>query len=100
MARPPNVECQGRSWMRKGMWPAAALIALVTGTVASFTEPQVRAADNNTVKMVDGSGDATTTWKFEPSTITITAGSSVVWHNDGQQAHTATGDGFDTEFVS
>jgi plastocyanin len=81
------------------MWSAAALIVLFIGTFAVLTGPSVRAADT-TVKMVDGSGDPNTTWKFEPATITISAGSSVVWHNDGQQAHTATGDGFDTGYVS
>ena len=85
--------------MRKGMWSAAAFIVLLTGTFAALTGPSVLAADT-TVKMVDGSGDPNTTWKFEPATITISAGSSVVWHNDGQQAHTATGNGFDTGYVN
>jgi plastocyanin len=84
--------------MRKGMWSVAALVGLLLAAfpVAPGT---VRAADT-TVKMVDGSGDPTTTWKFEPATITIAAGSSVIWHNDGEQAHTATGDNFDTDYVN
>ena len=57
-------------------------------------EETVQAADK--VTMVEGPGDVTKTWKFEPASITIAAGSSVVWHNNGEQAHTATGNGFDT----
>ena len=36
---------------------------------------------------------------FAPGTLTIQAGDSVTWTNDDSTAHTATGDGFDTESI-
>ncbi len=80
--------------MRRKMWSVAALVVLTSGAALAIGIPGVRAAD--TVNMVEGPGDVTKTWKFEPASITIAAGSSVVWHNSGEQAHTATGNGFDT----
>jgi plastocyanin len=80
--------------MRRKMWSVAALVVLTSGAALAIGIPGVRAAD--TVNMVEGPGDVTKTWKFEPASITIAAGSSVVWHNSGEQAHTATGKGFDT----
>ncbi len=81
--------------MRKGMWSAAALIMVLSGAAAVVGTPGVRAADT-TVNMVEAPGDVTKTWGFDPATVTIPAGSSVVWHNNGEQVHTATGSGFDT----
>lgn len=58
-------------------------------------------ADGARITMVDGPGDAATVWKFEPPEITVPADSSVTWHDNGQQAHTATADdgSFDTGYV-
>jgi hypothetical protein len=52
--------------------------------------------------MVDGSGDPTTTWKFDPADITVPAGSTVTWKNTGQQPHTITADdgSFTSDYVS
>src|SRR5215210_707490 len=80
--------------MRKGMWSAAALVVLSSGAALTIGVSGVQAADK--VNMVEAPGDVTKTWKFEPASITIAAGSSVVWHNAGENAHTATGDSFDT----
>jgi len=83
--------------MRKGMWPVAALVLLLSfgGALA------VRAA-GTTVSIVDGSGDPTTTWKFDPANITVAAGSTVTWKNTGQQPHTITADdgSFSSDYVS
>ena len=76
--------------MRKGMWSAAALVVLSSGVAGVLGMPGLRA--DTTVNMVEGPGDVTKAWKFEPATITIPAGSSVVWHNNGEQVHTATGE--------
>src|SRR5688572_19028841 len=84
----------GRSSMRRKLWSVAALVILSSGAALAIGIPGVQAADR--VNMVEGPGDVTKTWKFEPASITIAAGSSVVWHNSGEQVHTATGDGFDT----
>jgi plastocyanin len=80
--------------MRRKLWSVAALVILSSGAALAIGIPGVQAADK--VNMVEGPGDVTKTWKFEPASITIAAGSSVVWHNTGEQVHTATGDGFDT----
>jgi plastocyanin len=80
--------------MRRKVWSVAALVVLSSGAALAIGIPRVQAADP--VNMVEGPGDVTKTWKFEPASITITAGSSVVWHNSGEQTHTATGDSFDT----
>lgn len=87
--------------MRKGLWSVAALIALLSGTGAILGGGAVNAADT-TVNMVDGSGDPTKTWKFEPAEITVAAGSKVVWKNIGDQPHTATADdgSFDSGYLS
>jgi plastocyanin len=79
--------------MHKRMYPVAALVLLLSlgGAMA------VRAA-GTTVSMVDGSGDPTTTWKFDPADITVAAGSVVTWQNKGQQPHTVTAD--DGSFTS
>jgi LPXTG-motif cell wall-anchored protein len=35
-------------------------------------------------------------FRFQPQTVTITAGESVTWTNNGQSPHTATGSGFNS----
>ena len=83
--------------MQKRMYPVAALVVLVSlgGAIAA------RAA-GTTVSMVDGSGDPTTTWKFDPADITVAAGSVVTWQNKGQQPHTVTADdnSFTSDYIS
>jgi plastocyanin len=85
--------------MRKALWSAAALVAL-SGFAILMVGP-AQAADTS-VNMVDGPGDPTKVWKFEPAEITIPAGTKVTWKNTGDQAHTATADdgSFDSGNIS
>lgn len=77
--------------MRKALWTTAALVALLSGTGVLLGGSAVKAADT-TVNMVDGPGDPTKVWKFEPAEITVPAGTKVIWRNTGDQPHTATAD--------
>jgi len=71
--------------MRKGMWSAAALIGLLAGAGMLLGVPaEVSAADGRVV-MNDQ-------LKFDPSEITVAAGTKVVWHNDGYVQHDVTAD--------
>jgi plastocyanin len=83
--------------MQKRMRSVAALVLLFSlgGAPAAL-------AAGPTVSMVDGSGDPTTTWKFDPAAITIAAGSTVTWHNSGQQSHTVSADdgSFKSDYIS
>lgn len=56
------------------------------------------AGDNNTVMITDGPLPHLAT--YDPATMTISAGDSVVWHNEDDATHTATGEGFDTGDVA
>ena len=72
--------------MRRTGWrAAAALSGLVAVGVASGT---ALAAD--TPVSIAG-------FAFAPVTVTVDVGDTVTWTNDDSTAHTATGDGFDTE---
>lgn len=88
--------------MRKGIWlgiAAFAILLSVAGVVPGGSD--ARAAGTK-VAMVEGPGDPTTAWKFEPADITVAAGSTVAWHNSGEQPHTVTADdgSFDSDNVS
>jgi plastocyanin len=50
------------------------------------------------VRAVEGAGDPRDAWTFEPVAITVGAGGEIVFTNDGEEVHTATGDdgSFDT----
>jgi plastocyanin len=75
----------GESWMRKGMWSAATVVGLLAGAGMMLGFPaEVRAADGRVV-MNDQ-------LKFDPSEITVAAGTKVVWHNDGYVQHDVTAD--------
>jgi plastocyanin len=56
----------------------------------------------HTVNMVEGAGDPNTAWKFDPATITVKTGDTVVFMNTGSETHTATADdnSFDTHAIS
>ncbi len=84
--------------MRKALWSAAAVA--LSGVAVLLVGP-AQAADT-TVNMVDGPGDATKVWKFEPAEITVPAGTNVTWKNTGDQPHTATADdgSFDSGNIS
>jgi plastocyanin len=86
--------------MRKGIWSAATAVVLLSiATIAGY--PRALAAPT-TVSMVDGEGDPTTQWKFEPADISVPAGTTVKWHNTGKQSHTVTADdgSFDSGYVA
>ena len=87
--------------MRRAMWSAAAVLVLLVGG-GSFAIGGIARAAGTTVNMVDGSGDPTTTWKFDPADITVAVGSTVKWHNNGQQPHTVTADdgSFKSSYIS
>lgn len=69
--------------MRKGLLVGAAL------TVAGLGIPGAGAAAPAQVKIVEPSGDAMS-WTYNPVDITVKAGSTVTWVNDGGQVHTVT----------
>src|SRR2546429_9292763 len=75
--------------MRKRIWSAAATVVLVSGAGVLLQATGGMAADNR-VAMVEGNQNDLSTYKSQPIDITVPAGSTVVWHNDGQQPHTAT----------
>jgi len=78
--------------MRKRMWSTAAtLVVLLSGGGVIFGGPRVLAADGSRVAMIDSDSDAMK-WRFEPAEVTVPVGSTVVWHNGGNQAHTVTAD--------
>lgn len=84
--------------MRKGMWSATvAFVLLLSGAGVVLGVPRVGAADGQ-VAMVEGSQNDPNTWRFTPEEITVSVGSTVVWHNNGQQQHTATAE--DNSFAS
>jgi plastocyanin len=69
------------------MIAAVAVVVAATGATA----PPAPAAEGARVLMVDNEPDLTN-WHFAPADVTIAVGSTVVWHNDGQQDHTVTAD--------
>jgi plastocyanin len=84
------------------MWSAAAaVVVLLSGAGVFRGIPRATAADTQ-VKMVEGSQSDYSTWKFAPEEITVPVGSTVVWHNDGKNPHTATAkDGsFDSAYLN
>ena len=87
--------------MRKGIWSAATAVVLLSVGSLAGGYPWAGAAPGS-VSMVEGPGDPTTDWKFDPSDVTVTAGSTVTWHNNGKQAHTVTADdgSFNSSYIS
>ncbi|MCA1846847.1 MAG: hypothetical protein LC792_27355, partial [Actinobacteria bacterium] len=82
----------GRSWMRKGMWLAAAVVVLLSGATV-LSGPSVKAADNR-VAMKDQ-------LRYDPSEITVPVNTAVVFHNDGSIQHDAKAEdgSFDTPLL-
>ena len=72
--------------MRRAGWRAVA--ALVGGLAVGLAPGTASAADESV--SIEG-------FAFSPATVTITEGDTVTWSNADGVAHTATGDGFDTE---
>ncbi|MGH9000020.1 MAG: cupredoxin domain-containing protein, partial [Acidimicrobiia bacterium] len=81
--------------MRMLVCSLAALVIAALGGV-----PVAGAAETR-VEIVDADPD-TQKWGYEPATVTVTAGSSVLWRNAGQQPHTVTADdgSFKSEYLS
>jgi len=79
--------------------PSSSGHAAAPPAVSSTTAAKNAAGGaGHVVKAVEGAGDPTTAWKFEPAEITVKVGGSVTFQNSGTQQHTATAnDGsFDT----
>ncbi|HZQ79089.1 MAG TPA: plastocyanin/azurin family copper-binding protein [Acidimicrobiia bacterium] len=87
--------------MRKGIWSAAAVIGLLSVAGALAVTPWAGAA-GSTVRMIEGPGDPTKDWKFDPAEITVPAGTTVTWQNSGQQPHTVAADdgSFKSDYIS
>jgi plastocyanin len=71
--------------MRKGMWSAAAFVALLSGAVVFLIGPTVQAAETVTM----GSSSEPNAFKFFPAEITVPVGSTVVWRNLSDIPHDA-----------
>jgi plastocyanin len=68
-----------------------AVVAITAGFVAIGSPSPAPAADGARVLMVDNEPDLTN-WHYEPAQVTVPAGSTVVWFNQGKQDHTVTAD--------
>ena len=69
---------------------AATLVGLTTGLAVVQSGPAAAGATTR-VLMVDNEPDLTN-WHFEPADVTVTAGSTVLWHNKGKEEHSVTAD--------
>lgn len=95
--------CGGGSSYGGSSNPSPAVTSGGTGAgAASTASANAAGGAENVVKMVEGQGDPTTAWKFEPAAITVKTGATVSFQNTGTQPHTATADdnSFDTGAVS
>ena len=68
--------------MRKGMWSAAAFVALVAGAVVLIGVPSLQAADSRVAM-----GSNNDPLSFLPKDITVPVGTKVVWFNDTDVQH-------------
>jgi len=68
-----------------------AVVAIVAGFGAIGSPPPAPAAEETRVLMVDNEPDLTN-WHYEPAQVTVPAGSTVVWVNQGKEDHTVTAD--------
>jgi plastocyanin len=79
------------SAVRKRTWPLAAALAIVGGSVALGVPAPAPAAEGPQVLMVDNDPDLTR-WHYDPATVTVPAGATVVWLNKGKEDHSVTAD--------
>jgi len=79
--------------MRKGMWgaTAAGLVVVLSGAGGLGGGARVLAADSRVTIGGDTESDINK-WGYTPKELTVPAGTTVAWHNGGQQAHTVTAD--------
>jgi plastocyanin len=84
--------------MTKSIWLALSGSALLYlgAACANGTDPSHLCDDSGAAAVVTGTGSQT----FAPPTVTITAGQSVCWHNDGRLAHTVSSDDQPASFAS
>src|SRR5438045_1230408 len=84
---------RGEVGMRRGMWAAAAaaLVVVLSGAGGLGGGGRVLAADGRVTIGGDTESDINK-WGFTPKELTVPAGTTVAWHNGGQQAHTVTAD--------
>src|SRR5207302_1610611 len=80
---------QGSDSVRKAATVAA--LAVVIGVAVAPLAPAGSAVGGAQVLMVDNEPDLTN-WHFDPADVTVTAGSTVVWHNKGHEEHSVTAD--------
>ena len=81
-----------RRWRRVLSLAPVAIVAVATVAVAIVAvAPPVPAAVGTSVQMVDNEPDLTN-WHFDPADVTVAVGSTVVWHNKGNQQHSVTAD--------
>ena len=79
------------SAVRKARWPLAAGLAIVAGFLAFGAPVPVPAAEGPQVFMVDNEPDLTR-WNYDPATVTVPPGGTVVWLNKGKEDHSVTAD--------
>ena len=78
--------------VRRPKWPLVAVLGIVAGFVTIGSPSSAPAAEPAPrVVMVDNEPDLTN-WHFDPAQITVPAGSTVVWFNQGKEDHTVTAD--------
>jgi plastocyanin len=76
--------------MHTRLWSSlAALILMASGTGMTWGNASASAPARVQINDV---GPNVQQWHFEPRDVTITPGTTVIWHNGGQQAHTVTAD--------
>jgi plastocyanin len=76
--------------MHTRLWSSlAALILMASGTGMAWGNASASAPARVQINDV---GPSVQQWHFEPRDVSITPGTTVIWHNAGQQAHTVTAD--------
>jgi plastocyanin len=71
--------------------PLLAALGIVAGFAVFGSPSAAPAAEPNRVLMVDNEPDLTN-WHYDPAEITVPAGTTVVWFNQGKEEHTVTSD--------
>jgi plastocyanin len=72
-------------------WIFVLVLVAIIGPGAAG--PGVRASEAEVaVAIVEGNPGDPETWRYEPADVTVPAGGTVVWRNDGDVMHTVTSD--------
>ncbi len=89
----PGASSRGRIMdnVRKPRLLLVAALGIVAGFAAIGSPAPAPAAEGARVLMVDNEADLTN-WHFDPAEVTVPAGSTVVWFNEGKEEHTVTSD--------